>query len=401
MGFLKGLGLAFLSILLFLSVLLLGVGITVNTTALNPGFINDQIERLDIAGIINEEISTDPSANDLPQTVRAFLNTELPAYSEQIKSAVKQANDRLYDYVLGRVDTLDLNSAIGDTVLDPELIYPLADKVDWPAVADELVRKEIAKNGGVDPTFAYLLDYIDDAAVKLDPWIKSTLREIVPPIHDYLLGQTQTLNVSISLEQPAVVLYSTFLDAFNRSPPPQLSGSSAAQKQAAFNNFFFVEVIPSLPAVIDIDPSFFGGAPQEINQGLADLRTGLGDVRTFVASYWLAFYGLIVLIVLLFGLSWLILRRVEKLLLFSGIILFILGSIGFVSVIVADSIISGIDFGSVPVAIQTWLPGTVQSVLRPFLFFNIAGGIIGVVAIVSSILIRRDVPPPKQTPILQ
>ncbi|XUX00596.1 MAG: hypothetical protein TUN42_01045 [Dehalogenimonas sp.] len=154
--------------------------------------------------------------------------------------------------------------------------------------------------------------------MKLDPWIKSTPRQIVPHIHNYLLGQTQTLNVSISLEQPAVVLYSTFLDAFNRSPLPQLSGLSAAQKQAAFNNFFFVEVIPSLPAVIDVDPSFFGGAPQEINRGLADLRTGLGDARTFVAGYRLVFYGLVVLIVLLFGSSWLILRRFEKILLFSG-----------------------------------------------------------------------------------
>ncbi|XUX00597.1 MAG: hypothetical protein TUN42_01050 [Dehalogenimonas sp.] len=151
MGFLKGLGLTLISVLLFLSVLLLGIGVTINTTALNPGFVNRQIERLDIAHLINEQISNDPSANDLPQAVQAFLNTEVPAYSQEIKSAVEQANDHLYDYVLGRVDTLDLDCAIGDTVLDPELIYALADKIDWPAVADELVRKEIAKNGGRRP----------------------------------------------------------------------------------------------------------------------------------------------------------------------------------------------------------------------------------------------------------
>ncbi|APV43539.1 hypothetical protein Dform_00176 [Dehalogenimonas formicexedens] len=393
MGFLKGLGLALISILLFLSILLLGVGVTVNTTALNPSFINRQIERLDVASLIDESVSNDPAAAELPQAMRDFLKNGLPAFSQEIKTAAKDANSRLFDYLLGRIDTLDLGAVLGDTVLEPDLVYSLADKIDWPSLVDEQVRKELLKNGGVDPTFGYLLDYIGDAAVKLDPWIKSTLREIVPPVHDYLLGKTQTLDVSISLEQPTVVLYSTFLDAFNRFPPPQLAGLSAAQKQAAFNNFFFFEFIPALPAAIDIDSSFFSGAPQEIAQGFSDLKTGLEDAKAYLTYYWLAFYGLIIFIVLLFGLALLILRRFSGLLLFGGIILLIFGALGSIAVIVADSTVSAVDFGSVPAAIQSWLPGLVQNALNPFLFFSVGVGIAGIVAIVTSALMRREAPP--------
>lgn len=397
MGFLKGIGLTFISIILFLSILLLGIGVTVNLTALNPGFVNRQIEKLDIAGLINEKISEDPSANDLPQAVRTFLDADLPTYSEEIKTAAEEANSRLYDYILGRTDTLDLNVVFGETILDPQLIYSLADRINWPSLADELVRKEIAKSGGVNPTFSYLLDYIDDAAVKLDPWFKSTLRQVVPPVRDYLLGQTQTLNVSISLEEPAAALYTTLLDAFNRFPPPELAGLSAAQKQAAFNSFFFFELIPSLPAVIDIDSSLFSGEPQDLNQGFADLKTGLDRTKSYVNDYWLAFYGLILLIALLMGFAFLILKRFSGWMLFIGVTLLVFGLSGFASAMVANSIITGIDFGSVPAAIQLWLPGVIQDALKPFIYFSIGAGILGIVAIVISILTRRR-PGPTQRP---
>ena len=388
MGFLKGFSLTVISILLFMSFLLLSIGVTVNLTALNPGFVNRQIENLDVTGLINETISDDPSANDLPQAVNAFLDNELPKHSEEIKTAAEEANTRLYDYLLGRADTLDLQTTFGETILDPQLIYSLSNKIDWPSLADELVRKEIAKNGGVNPTFAYLLDYIDDTAVKLDPWFKSTLRQIVPPIHDYLLGQTQTLNVSISLAEPASVLYSTLFDAFTRYPPPEFSGSSPIQKQAAFNNFFFFELIPSLPTAIDIDTSFFSGAPQDLNHGFADLKTGLTRAKSYVADYWIAFYGLIFFIIILFGLALLIMRRFYKLLLFGGLILLVFGFLGLVGTVVANSTITGIDFGSVPAALQVWLPGVIRSVLKPFLFFSIAAGVLGITGIIVSILMR-------------
>ncbi len=394
MGFLKGLGLAVISILLFLSLLLLAVGVTLNFTVLNPGFVNRQIDDLDVTALLSEGITDSPSANELPQAIREFLNNELPDYSEELKAAVKEANNRFYDYLLGRAGTLDLKVVFGETILDPELIYSLADKINWPNLADELIRKEIAENGGIDPAFVYLLDYIDDAAVKLEPWFKDSLREIVPPVHDYLLGQSQTLDVHVSLEEPALVLYETLFDVFSRFPPPEFANLTPAQRQLAFNAFFFFELLPNLPTEINIDSAFFSGAPQSLNQVFADLKTEVDRVKGYISTYWMVFYGLILFVIVLLGMAFLITGRVKKALLFGGIIFFVFGLIGFVSAMVANSMAPGFDFGGVPIAVEVWLPGVVQNALRPFLFFSIGAGVLGIAGILGSVLMHPHPPQP-------
>ncbi len=392
MGFLKGIALAIISIMLFLSLLLVGTGITVNFTILNPGFINGQIEKLDVASVVRETINESASASDLPQAVRDFIDDELPNYSEELKAAVSEAVDRFYDYLLGRTDTLDLKVVLGETVLDPELIYSLADKINWPDLAEELVKREISPN--LDPTFSYLVDYVDDATLKMEPWIKASLREIVPPVHDYLLGQSQTLDVFIPLDEPAFILYETLLDVFNRFPPPELAGSTPAQRQTAFN-FFFFDLISDLPPAIEINAASFAGAPESLNQAFADLKTDVDRLKDYTAIYWAAFYGLILLIALLIGLSYLTLRNQRKTLLFNGVIFFVFGLLGFVAVMVTNAIINtGTDFGAVPAAIQVWLPGVVESALRPFMFFSIGAGALGIAAIIGSILMHPHHPSP-------
>jgi hypothetical protein len=96
---------------------------------------------------------------------------------------------------------------------------------------------------------------------------------------------------------------------------------------------------------------------------------------------------------LLIGLAYLTLRRLRKTLLFSGIIFFAFGLIGFVAVMVTNAMITAsTDFGAVPSAIQVWLPGVVESALRPFMFFSIGAGALGIAAIIGSILMHPHHP---------
>ncbi|ADJ25542.1 hypothetical protein Dehly_0215 [Dehalogenimonas lykanthroporepellens BL-DC-9] len=85
-------------------------------------------------------------------------------------------------------------------------------------------------------------DYVDDAMVKLDDWFKTSLRQIVDPLQEYLLGQRPALKVSVSLSEPTEVLYQTLFEAFNRFPQPELKYLSPLEKQQAFNQFFFYEL---------------------------------------------------------------------------------------------------------------------------------------------------------------
>ncbi|TFG45804.1 MAG: hypothetical protein E4H31_02230 [Dehalococcoidia bacterium] len=383
MGFLKGLTLGIIGFLIFLSLLLVGTGLSINFTALHHDFINGQIKKLDLTDMVRESIIENVSMSDMPQAIRAFLDTELPEYSEEIKLAVAESVNRFYDYLLGRTDTLDLQMALGETVLNPELLYSLADRIDWPDITEELVQRNIG--GELDPTFIYLVDYIDDATLKLKSWFDSTLREIVPPLQQYLLGQSETLNVFIPLDEPVSVIYNTLLDVFSRFPPPEMSGLTPSQRLLLFDDFFFYELIPDLPRSITIDSTTLAGVPESLNQGLNDLKADIEKLKRYIVYYWMTFYELIILIAALIGLAYLLMRDKQKLLLYSGIIFFIFGLVGFTSVMVANAMIGvSTDFGDVPSAIQIWIPGMIENALWPLMIFSILAGALGLSGIILS-----------------
>jgi len=57
MGFLKGLAVALLSFLLFLSLSIFGLVLMLNQTILNPDFIVDQVNKVDLATFAGEFLS--------------------------------------------------------------------------------------------------------------------------------------------------------------------------------------------------------------------------------------------------------------------------------------------------------------------------------------------------------
>jgi hypothetical protein len=388
MGFLKGLALTLIGILLFLSIMLFGAGLTFNFTALSPTFVNRQIDDLDVAAIIKDSILEISAGNDVPDALREFLDGELPNYSVELKAAIAEAVDRLYDYILGRTDTLDLNVVIGETILDPELFYSLADKIDWPDLAEELVKRKIGTE--LNPTLSYLADYVDDAMMELDPWFRQTLRRVVPPVHDYLLQLSPTLQVSVPLLEPAIVMYNTLYDIYTRFPPPELAGATPEERLAEFNNFFFFELIPDLPAAIEIDNTFFEGAPQSLTDGLAEIKVEIDRAKQNLVYYWLAFYSLGLFIIILVGLAFLIYRKAYKTLHFAGTVFFIFGLVGFVGVMVTNSMLNpgSVITSGMPSAVEFWLPGVIENALRPFLLFSIGMGALGLSGIVGSVLLH-------------
>jgi hypothetical protein len=391
MAFFRGIGLGVMAFLLFLLVLILGLSINANFTVLNPGFINGQIQKLDVADVVREEVLASGAIRETPQAVHDFLQTELPEYSVELKEAVAEAVNRFYDYLLGRTDTLDLPVALGETILDPELLYSLADRIDWADLAEEMVQRNISDQ--LNPVFSYLTDYIDDATVKLDGWFKTTLREVVTPLQEYLLGQRDTLTIAIDLGEPVAVMYQTLFDVYNRFPPPEVSNLTPLQRQMAFNDFFFYELTAGLPAVIEIDSAAFEGTPEAINQALMELQVDLAQIKDYVNYYRFGFLGLLVAIAALASAAYLVLRERRKWYFYTGLTLFITGLVGFVTVMATNAAIGiNTDFGSVPTAVHLWLPGLVESAIRPFLLFSILIGALGITGIILAQLDRTQPP---------
>ncbi len=110
MNFLKGLAISILTLLLFLSLAVFGMLYTLENTFLNPDFLADQVDRLDVSALAKEVIEEQISEQLPPEM--AFLEESLyraiadnePWLKEQVNGAIYSG----YDYFLGKSERLSL-----------------------------------------------------------------------------------------------------------------------------------------------------------------------------------------------------------------------------------------------------------------------------------------------------
>jgi len=111
MKFLKGLGLAILSFLLFLSLSVFGLVLMINQTILNPDFVVSQVNRLDIASIAGDMLREQmPQGREFLDDV-VLVNVVDDTIADLEPWMKQQARDGIYsfyDYLEGRSQSLSL-----------------------------------------------------------------------------------------------------------------------------------------------------------------------------------------------------------------------------------------------------------------------------------------------------
>lgn len=112
MKFLKGLGLAILSFLLFLSLSIFGFVLTLNQTILNPDFVVSQVDRLDIASIagdmLSEQIPQFEATSPYEPYVAEVMDDTIADLEPWIKEQARDGIYFFYDYLEGRSQSLSL-----------------------------------------------------------------------------------------------------------------------------------------------------------------------------------------------------------------------------------------------------------------------------------------------------
>lgn len=106
MGFLKGLALSLLSLLLFLSLSIFGLALMLNYTILNPDFLVSEIDKLDVSSLAEEFLSEEISQEEpyLAEVMDKTLTDLEPWVKEQVNSSIYTS----YDYFLGKSESLSL-----------------------------------------------------------------------------------------------------------------------------------------------------------------------------------------------------------------------------------------------------------------------------------------------------
>lgn len=111
----KIVALIFLGIFLSLSLLVFGIALTLNQSLLNPDFIADHVDSLDIADLADEIITEqvpDEAADFMGESLDIVLTDVINDLEPWIKEQAREGIDVFYDYIEGRSQSLSLTISL-------------------------------------------------------------------------------------------------------------------------------------------------------------------------------------------------------------------------------------------------------------------------------------------------
>ena len=395
MTVLKALANSLLSLLLFLCLSIMGLAITLNATVLSSGFITSQINKLDVVAIADEvavpELQEMPELSDHPEVVTSIQNAI--AHNEAaLKSHVNSAVNDIYGYLVDG-KPLDLRQALSKSVLDPQLAISILNDLDLTTVLHDLLVSDLPLESAVIGSATVdLTPYIDSIVPVIEPWFKEQAALLIPQVYDYLLGKSQSLNLSIPLGTVSNDVGSALKSAILASPPSSLAGLSQAQLAQEFDKTW-AQTVQQFPEALVIDSGELELDQQaEINQALDDAQQGLSTAREYVGWYQTGFWGLVGLTALLILFIILVNRNVKGTSRVLGSTLTTYGVLEAAGVIaarvIAHSQLPPL-LTDVPQSVQPWLLQMTDSLSLPLLIFSLACAVVGITLLVVSFLYKR------------
>lgn len=397
MNALKNLALVFLSFFLFLSLSMFGLAFMFNRTALNPNFITSELDKLDFSLLAEDLLSEQTPGEGLPAEFETALVNIVTRLEPTVKEQVGAAIHSVYDYLLGRSQDLDLALILRETILSTDFVVSLVDELDISSFVEELLNEQLAQSVPTEQQYliVYLDEYLDDVITELEPWLKQQIDAAADPILDYVLGESPTLAIAISLEPVLESLKDTVREPFLESPPPELAALPRSTLEQYFDDYF-EEFSAMVPSTFELDESLLGAdVPADIAEALTAAEESLAEVRQGIGYFQLGYKLLIVFMVLLILGIVLIDRRVKAATRRLGITLATYGILELIGIFIAKYFIDrAIQSADIPLALQTQIPQYTSSIVAPLQMFSLGLLIVGIALIVVSVVYKPRQPSP-------
>ncbi len=286
------------------------------------------------------------------------------------------------------LSTFSVVFMLNQTILNPDFITSQLDELDLSSLAKEIVIDQVSQDlsqqiagqfPGAEPI---LNEILNDTMAELEPWIKEKTNEMVYASYDYMVGNSQSLSVTVSLDPVKDTLAANMRAALLDSPPPQLAMVPPQMREMIVSG---IEqgLTQQMPSTFTFDESMF---PAESRGTIEQVRQYLGYAQT-------AYPILIGLMVLAMLLIVLLHRSVKGATRNLGGTLLTYGILGYAGIFAAQYFIDT-QTGSLglPAALQTWLPQFLDGLWSPIRTFNIVVAIAGLVLIIVSIVYPRKEP---------
>ncbi|HEX79308.1 MAG TPA: hypothetical protein G4O19_04040, partial [Dehalococcoidia bacterium] len=388
-------------------------------TILNSEFVASFLEEIDLSSLAETYLDSDKVQQDLPEELTEDLQTTLIDTIDKLepllKGKISAVSDALFDYILGISQELDLAALIRDNQIDSTFLNSLLEEIDIPSLLEDIDAPSLVldfieeqSSEELPEDVEYLVGYIDEVIIELEPWIRQQVDIITDPMLDYLLGVSQSINISVSLEPVSDALGDDLKAKFLASPPAELAGLSQTELEQYFDEHYG-DLAEEFPSSFDIDEEVLGDLRAEITGALADaedsLRQARQDIaesfvevedvldesRSYVGYFTLTYNLLIVFMLLLIAGIVLVYREVKGACRALAGIFLTFGVFGLVAVLVGRAVMKPPleQIEDIPPSLLEWITQTASSTLTPLLVLAIVLLVLGVALLAFSIIYSR------------
>ncbi|MBA7576426.1 hypothetical protein ES708_18267 [subsurface metagenome] len=195
MKFPKGLAIGLLSFFLFLSLSIFGTAFLINQTVLNPNFVTSQLDKFDVSSLAEEIISEQEDEEAFSEELETALVDTIgdlgPAIREQLYTTLNET----YDYLLGKREEPDLKTTLGNTFFNSDFVSSMLDNLDLPLLLEESFPAQTDQEDFSED----FVDAIVNTVTELESDIKQKIAAASDPVFDYLLGETESIDLASTL----------------------------------------------------------------------------------------------------------------------------------------------------------------------------------------------------------
>jgi len=192
---LKGLAIGLLSSLLFLSLSIFGTLFLLNQTVLNPNFVTSQLDKFDVATLAEEIISEQEDEEAFSEELETALVDTIADIEPTIREQLYATLNETYDYLLGKREEPDLKTTLGNTFFNSDFVSSMLDNLDLSLLLEEFFPAQTDQEDFSED----FVEAIVNTVTELESDIKQKVAAASDPIFDYLLGETESIDLASTL----------------------------------------------------------------------------------------------------------------------------------------------------------------------------------------------------------
>ncbi len=275
---------------------------------------------------------------------------------------------------------------LNGTILKPDFVATEVDKINVPALAKEIIESQLSPQ--LPPEMRPVKEALYEIIAARESWLKQQVQTALYACYDYLLGKSDHLSLSISLETLKAEVRDkvklAMKPVFMQSLPAELAKAPQAQIDQYYEQYFnqfYQQFAAQIPDRLEVSES----------QLPAEARQQLGAVRQYVSYFQLGYKLLIAFMLLLVLGIVLIHRELRSVSRELGITLVSYGAFEYAGILLAKYLLPNFLSAppGIPASLWDWLNQLLNNMMSPLEMFSLGCLVGGVVLFITSFVVGR------------